>query len=98
MRPSVIFALGAALLCGTACPSFTASEEPSFQPEDDPPARSKTVEVRRVGDGEEPQLRPPTPPTPRPPQPPAPPPSEPGAARESIAARHVLVMYVGSMR
>src|SRR5687768_3558506 len=92
---TVIFALALAL-CGIGCPSFTASEEPSFQPDDEPPARAKTVEVRRPGDGEEPQVRPPPPR----PQPPAPTPVAPptGAPRDSIAARHVLVMYVGSMR
>jgi hypothetical protein len=72
-------------LLGSGCPSFTSGDEPSFEAQVD----ESTIEVVPP----EPTKAPTPAPRPTPPSVPTP-----GPSGDRIAARHILVMYQGSMR
>ncbi len=86
-RTSSLLLTAALAVVVTGCPFFT-SEEPSFE--------GSSTEVRPVRPPPPPEAEPE--PEARPEPPPAPPAPAPAPAGETVAARHILIQYQGSMR
>jgi len=91
MRPFMLYsaALALAALCLPACPSFTSGDEPSFE---------APAEGQGAADTNKQAEAPPPAPAPQPAPTPPPAPGGAAGAPEQVAARHLLVMYRGSMR